>query len=508
MVDRTHSGLCGTFATVVLALAVCCIMPAVSAAEAPSEPSSSNPSIEWQPHTLESYDGEELAAQLGTLTVPENRSNPESESVTLHFVRIPSTHEQPGAPIVYLSGGPGASGISAGRWAFETFRELAGVADIILLDQRGTGRSDRGLYCPGPEGPPDLEIFAAGEKQTQTFLELAANCRQQLEERSIDLAGYTTSESADDLEALRVALGAEKISLLGFSYGTHLGLDAMRRHGDSLDRVVLIGTEGPDHTRKLPSTLDIQVRKLSLLAAQEPAVAAEVPDMYALLQKLLARLEKQPIQVPLELPDSSEVSVPVNHEGLRALLSADLGDASDFPFFPALLRTIDQGDTSLLAWFVRKRFSPVLGLPALYFAVDGASGMSPGRRLRAERETQLSVMGDPSMGFFELLDALGVEPLDETYRAPIVSGVETLFVSGTLDSNTPPYQAEEMRWGLPRSSHLVIENAGHEDMFGWDELTKVLVKFFAGQDVSGEHLARPAPRFLTVAEAKKQRLGA
>ena len=116
-------------------------------------------------------------------------------------------------------------------------------------------------------------------------------------------------------------------------------------------------------------------------------------------------------------------------------------------------------------------------------------------------------MGHSATGFFELLGALGVEPLDDSYRTPIVSEVETLFVSGTLDSNTPPYQAEEMRWGLPSSSHLVIENAGHEDMFGWHELTPILVKYFARQDVSGERLARPAPRFLTVAEAKKQRLG-
>ncbi|MEO1368553.1 MAG: alpha/beta hydrolase, partial [Acidobacteriota bacterium] len=305
----------------------------------------------------------------------------------------------------------------------------------------------------------------------------------------------------------RRALGVPAISLLGFSYGTHLGLETIRRHGPHLERVVLIGAEGPDHTRKLPLTLDTQLRKLSVLAVRQPAVAAEVPDMYALLLEVLAKLEEEPFPVPLELPDGTELTVPVNAEGLQTLLSFDLGDASDFPFFPALLRTIDQGDPSLLAWFVRKRFGAMGALPALFFAVDGASGITPERRLRIEREATISAMGGTTTGFFEITAALGVEPLGETFRRPIVSDVETLFVSGSLDSNTPPYQAEEMRWGLPRSSHLVIENAGHEDMLGWDALTAVLVRFFSGDDVSQEHLARPTPRFLTVAEAKAERLG-
>ncbi|MEM1177077.1 MAG: alpha/beta hydrolase [Acidobacteriota bacterium] len=485
--------------------------PDAQSRSSPVEPKAhaASPPIDWSPYTLESFDGDTLEAELGTLEVPENRraADRPSEKVTLHFVRLKSTAERPGAPIVYLSGGPGASGIWAGRWALDDFRELSRVADVILLDQRGTGLSDRGLFCAGPEGPPDLNLFAAGEAQTRAVLEVSADCRRQLAERGIDLAGYTTPESADDLEALRRALDVPTISLLGFSYGTHLGLEMLRRHGEVLERVVLIGTEGPDHTRKLPSTLDTHLRKLSLLAARRPEVAAEVPDFYALLRKVLTTLEKDPIDVPIEMRDGTQLTLPVNAEGLRALLAADLGDASDFPFFPALLRTIDRGDPSLLAWFARKRFSPTIGIPALYFAVDGASGISPERRLRIEREAEQSVMGSGVSGFFEVRDALGVEPLGESFRSPVVSDVETLFVSGALDANTPPHQAEEMRWGLPRSSHLVIDNAGHEDMFGWDALTDVLVRFFKDGDVSEVSLARPEPRFLTVAEAKKERLG-
>ncbi|MEM8993621.1 MAG: alpha/beta fold hydrolase, partial [Acidobacteriota bacterium] len=278
---------------------------APSAAAAPETSATVAPAvhaIEWRPHTVEGGDGETLEAELGTLGVPENRSDPETETLTLHMVRLESSAERPAAPIVYLSGGPGASGIAAARWLFDTFKELTRTADVILLDQRGTGQSDRGLLCMNPDAELDPDLFN-GDGQLAAAVELAATCRRDLEERSIDLAGYTTSESADDLDDLRRALGVPSISLLGFSYGTHLGLETIRRHGRHLERVVLIGAEGPDHTRKLPLTLDTQLRKLSLLAARQPAVAAEVPDMYALLLEVLAKLEKEPIPVPLELPD-------------------------------------------------------------------------------------------------------------------------------------------------------------------------------------------------------------
>jgi hypothetical protein len=78
-----------------------------------------------------------------------------------------------------------------------------------------------------------------------------------------------------------------------------------------------------------------------------------------------------------------------------------------------------------------------------------------------------------------------------------------LFVSGTLDSNTPPFQAEELRWGMPRATHLIVEHAGHEDTIPNAEVQAAIAEFLAGKDVSARRVALPAPRFLTIEEAKK-----
>ena len=467
--------------------------------------------ILWQPFTVEAFHGKSLEGQIGSIEVPEHRGSDRKKTLALYFVRLPTTAENPAAPIVYLDGGPGGSGIRIARVPgyFETFEALTAVADVILLDQRGAGKSDPGLYCAPPNALPPLDLFADAAKLERFMLERVEACRGELEAKGVDLAGYTTRESADDLEALRRALGVERLSLLGFSYGTHLGLSAIRRHGPSLERVALVGVEGPDHTRKLPSSLDTQVRKLSLLAARDPAINQQVPDMYALLRKVLDQLAERPMLVTIELPDGP-LEIPVGSHGLQMILNWDVGDGNDFPVFPALLATIDQGDPSLLAWFVRKRAPRMSGgVRALYFAMDGASGASPERWARIARETPGAILGNVANGLFpDVAGALGVQPLDESFRGPILSEVETLFVTGTLDSNAPPYQAEEVRWGFTSSSHLIVENAGHEDMLVHPEVRAVLSDFFQGQDVSDRRVALPTPRFLSIADAKEERLRA
>ena len=77
----------------------------------------------------------------------------------------------------------------------------------------------------------------------------------------------------------------------------------------------------------------------------------------------------------------------------------------------------------------------------------------------------------------------------------------TLFLSGTLDPNTPPLEAEEVRRGFSRSAHLIVENASHEFLPAAD-VQAVIVDFFKGDDVSKRKISLPRPRFISVEEAK------
>ncbi|HVS03671.1 MAG TPA: alpha/beta fold hydrolase, partial [Thermoanaerobaculia bacterium] len=193
--------------------------------------------IRWQTATLEGHHGKTAEAQLGRLTVPMRRDAPDAGSVELALLRLPSRAATPGPPIVFLAGGPGGSGIGAGRIPgyFETFVALTELADVILLDQRGTGASTPRLFCPATS-LPSPRLFADWAAARRFLVDGAVACRDTLAAQGVDLAGFHSVESADDLDDLRHALGAEKISLLGFSYGTHLAAAAMRRHGERLHR--------------------------------------------------------------------------------------------------------------------------------------------------------------------------------------------------------------------------------------------------------------------------------
>ncbi len=156
--------------------------------------------------------------------------------------------------------------------------------------------------------------------------------------RGVDLARYATNESATDLEDLRAALGYEKVSLLAFSDGTHLACAYLKRFDSRVGDAVMLGLEDPDGTEKLPCTMDVQLRKLSLVAAEDPKLSRQVPRLIALYERVIARLAREPIRIPVPGPSGRDtLLVPVDPFGLRLIMRVDIGDAADLPEFPRLL---------------------------------------------------------------------------------------------------------------------------------------------------------------------------
>ena len=307
------------------------------------------------PKTLTAGNGKEIKAEKCRLFVPENRSKQGSNLIELAFARLISTAAKPGAPLIYLHGGPGGSSLHQARNSAALTRWSAFLdrGDVILLDQRGCGDSTPSLrYLPS--GSPTA-LFGDRTTALRAIRKAVGEAAEHFRARGVDLDGYTTIESADDLNDLRKALGVEKISLLGFSYGTHLAQATIRRHGKHLENVVICGVEGLDMTHKFPLNMDTQFKKLSLMAARDPEVARYVPDLYELTRRVFDKLEKKPMVVEVFDHDSGNyVKVPVGKFGLQLITRFDVGDASDLVAYPRLLYSIDQGDSSMLGWFLQK----------------------------------------------------------------------------------------------------------------------------------------------------------
>lgn len=459
--------------------------------------------LQLTPSTFKSESGKEVPAEIGTINVPENRKNPNSAEIPIHFIRLKSNNPTPKAPVFYLEGGPGSSctwQASNPRY-LENWLPYLEIGDVILVDQRGTGaETERTLFIWQKELPKRL--FVDAEAAQKHFTTMSEEALQVYKDKNVDLQGYTTIENANDLDALRQALGYPKISLFGFSYGTHLGQTYMKYYQDYVENAVLIGVEGFNDTFKLPMAMDLQLHKIALLSNNDPVVKQEVPDLVVLYKKVIEKMTTNPIEVEITSAlTGAPLKVLVGTYGLNVILRIDIGDASDIPVLPRLLYSIDQGDYSLLQWFVQKRHQMVYGIHGMSITMDAASGASPSRRARIKEENQKSLFKDVIN--VSTIKNWPTPDLGEAFRTPLVTDIRTLFLSGTLDFNTPPYQAEQARWGYSNSHHIIVKNAGHEQIAYHPKAQETILRFLKGENVDDVIMSYPSLQFIPVTGTSK-----
>lgn len=472
---------------------------------APAQPHHAG-DLTLEPYSFRTYDGSAHPAELGHLWVRENRSGPSSGLIGFAFVRLRSTAQKPRSPVVFLPGGPGIPGTVLGRVPvyYELLKKLQALSDVILLDQRGIGMSSPNTQCPeAPPPPPDVFVKESGFRDA--LIAQAHGCADYWRAKGIDLVSFTTAASADDLEDLRRAVGAEKLSLLAHSYGTALALDAIRRHGEHLDRVVLAGVEGPDQALHMPLVFDFALRRLSNLAATSPKSHGEFPDTYHEFQRVLDQLDREPLAVRIRSEQAKQdVDVRVGAFLLQFVIKDMLPNGRKADRIPALVYSLAHRDLSLLTEIVQDLYNSLSsGFTAMQFAVMCSDGWSSGRRQLAQEQASHSVFGDAP--FVHLDPRLCSEVSAASPRSdsllPFWSSVPALLVNGTLDSNAPDFQAEEVLWGLADGRSVSVENGFHETLPSPD-VQALVAEFFGGGDVRRRVVQLPPLDFLTIEEAK------
>jgi pimeloyl-ACP methyl ester carboxylesterase len=409
------------------------------------------------PCTFEAQ-GEKIEAECGRIAVPETHYAPTEAEIELPFVRFRSTSPNPRAPIVYLAGGPGGSGIGTAKsQRFHLFMKLREAGDVIVFDQRGTGGAKPDLSYNESWGVP-MDQPADFDAWTPYVEKAFAKCAEHFRQQGVNLAHYNTKESAADVDSLRRVLDLEKISLWGTSYGTHLAFAVIRYHGGGLDRVIVSGPEGPDHTLKLPSSVQIALENIAAEIAKRPEMSAKIPDFMDLVRRNLDRLERQPALVQFRGQD-----IVIGRLDLAMFIAESVGRRRTISPLPRTLLDIDAGDY--------RRFAPVaytvrtgsIG-SAMSVATDCASGASPEWLARIFREDKTTLVGNAqNFPFDRACSALGVPDLGEEFRGRLTSEVPILFIAGTFDARTPIRNAEELRPGSAHSYQIIVENAGHDE---------------------------------------------
>ena len=469
------------FPVLLLALAAC----------ASAQPSAPSP---LEPYRLATSDTTAVDAEMGEVRVPENRADPASREIAVRFVRLPSRAAAPAPPIVYLAGGPGGSGTAmAETRRMALFEALREHADVILLDQRGTGLSDRLPPCTSSVELPPGEALSR-ERWTEFHRRGLDECLGFWDGEGIDIHGYTTWESAADIEAVRQRLGAERVSLLGISYGTHLALAVMKRYPERVDRALLVSVEGPDDTAKLPSRTHAYLGRLQAAIDADPAARARYPDVRGLIRGVLDAVEADPPRVTVRTRSGETFERTLGVMDLQRTTGWMIADPDRAATILDAYAKASGGDYTFFSYFPTRR----VGFAPMATAMDLASGVSPGRAARIEAERETALLGDAlNAPMPHLAGAVPGLTLPDAFREPTAWDGPALIVSGTLDGRTYPEAAADVAAALPGSATITVQNAGHNPFFAHPDLVGLMADFFAGSAVPSQTLVAPVPSFVS-----------
>ncbi len=245
----------------------------------------------------------EVPGFCGTVPVPEDRSNPSGRQIGLNVAVVPALAAVPEAdPLFALAGGPGDASTSFFAWLPGLYADVHATRDIVLVDQRGTGGSNP-LTLPAM---PDTSELSPADADAR----LTAWASDSLAALDADPRFYTSSVAADDLDAVREALGYDRIDLYGTSYGGELAQYYLRQHPDHVRVAVLDGTTPLDVPVLELMAVNSQ-HALDLLLArceQDAACHAAFPQLAGEWSTLVAGLASG-ITTDVLNPDTGEPAV-------------------------------------------------------------------------------------------------------------------------------------------------------------------------------------------------------
>ncbi len=453
----------------IAALAAVCFLSACHAPDAGNAPADAGRrlfgSIPFEPCTLSSpLAPSSIDAQCARFEVPEDPQRRDGRKIALNIAWLPATDKggQAPDPVFFLAGGPGQAATEYATEIDLALREVRKHRDIVLVDQRGTGKLSA-LVCRGANGA-ELSLSPQDEADADAIAAYAQRCAQALE-RKADPRFYTTTQAVSDLEAVRAALGVAQVNLVGVSYGTRVAQQFAARYPGRTRSLVLDGVApndlvvGGEFARTFERALAMQ----SEFCQSLPSCRARYPrDLRTQLRGLKTRLEASPVQVDFRDPATGQRR--------RDTLTADtvVGLTHLFSYMPQMMSlmpvVIDEAD--------RGEYAPLMALAQLASrSMDGRMSREmqwsvicaeDADRYRPDPKDADTVLGaQTGPAFFAACRAWPHGTRPAGFDAPLRSNVPALLLSGEIDPVTPPQYGERVLKGLPNGRHFVLRGQGH-----------------------------------------------
>lgn len=422
----------------------------------------------------------------GKLTVFENRKTGTGRTIDLNIVVLPAFDPKTKAePFFHLEGGPGVAATDAAGFYANDGRGYRRNHDVVLVDQRGTGGSNR-LGIPTDKTPQGhlREMYPVDYVE-----QMRAAC-----EKHADLTQYTTPIAMDDLDDVRAWLGYERINLFGLSYGTRAALVYLRQHPEHVRTISLIGV-APTYLRMPMYHAQAADRAMNLLLdeCERDAKCHEAfPQIRDDWKKVLADLQRAPARAEYQSDSSQRASVEIQRDIFAEKIRTFLYARDQASRIPIIIHRAAKGD-----------FQPFLqdaiGTSVADFIADGmylCVTCAEDVPFIDQAEATKMNADNPFDNYrvFQQTRACNMWPhgqIPADYQESVRSDVPALIFSGNLDPVTPPQRGEEVARFLSNSRHVIIPEGGHGP-FGLtnvDCLDKLIIEFIDKADAKNLNLS-------------------
>jgi pimeloyl-ACP methyl ester carboxylesterase len=416
-----------------------------------------------QPCEAPGVDG---SALCGVFEVHEDRERASGRLIGLNVMVLPAQGETRARdPIFVLAGGPGEAATALAALVADSFAELRETHDIVMVDQRGTGKSNS-LQCDMgdlDERIRALTMFDISEERLEACLASLSG--------HADVRHYTTPYAMDDIDDVRAALGYERINLYGGSYGTRSAFVYLRRHPERIRSAVLRAIAPVDMKALLPAARHGQVAFDGLVAdcLSDAACAAAYPDLDGMFATVLARLAAAPVTVEAANPFTGDAEpVTVTRDVFAGAIPFLLADTNGAAITPMIIAAAHQGNFDVFASVVAPAAAGMtsalsVGMLLTVICSEDAMAINPAE---IENETAGTFMGPVRVdNQLRVCRSWPRGPIPADYHRPVSSNVPVLMISGEYDPIDGLDLAEDAGSHLSRAVHVVIPSGTHQPQF-------------------------------------------
>lgn len=411
--------------------------------------------------------------QCSSVPVPLDYRAPHGQQIQLTVSRAPARKPATRKGVLVTNpGGPGSPGATyAGSLADALPADVRDSYDIVGFDTRNTGHSspitcvDPATYWKNPL--PDPDSPRTRETHWNRAQQYADGCQQRA---GTYLPHLNTENNARDMERIRTALGEQKISFLGYSYGTYLGAAYGEMFADRVDRMILDSSVNPNPSEVwYRNNLNQDFAAQARLDLYFDWIARHDSVLHLGTTREQVRAAWQAVQDDLRKRPRGTLGP---WEYVEMTMSSLYSESNWTPLAKAI-GSFRRGDDKPLIEKVSVKDAAAETSNAVYNAVECADAPWPTRRAEWERDSSEIAEHAPLAAWYNSWGiapcAMWPGPRNEPLKITGRGLPPVLMFNSVHDIATPYEGAQEMHRSLPSSVLVTEQNAGKHGVFGLAE---------------------------------------